>query len=81
MSGYHDGFTEGYEKGVEDTLVELRAAVDALRPMATYARSIACNGARAMRVAWNSPYELTIGDCQDAFTIVTAFDAKYPEAK
>ncbi len=34
MSGYHEGFTEGYDKGVEDTLVELRAAVDALRPFA-----------------------------------------------
>ncbi len=31
MSGYHDGFTEGYEKGVEDTLAKLNAVLAAAR--------------------------------------------------
>ncbi len=58
---------------------ELRAAVDALRPFAVYANSIGCNGERPDRVAWNSPYKLTIGDCRDARSICSAYDAEHGE--
>ncbi len=59
MSRYHDGFTEGYAKGVEHTLVELRAAVDALRPFA---------------IGYLEAKQPSIREFGDAFNFVTAYD-------